>query len=346
MTGLKRKPLTTKAGQALSFTELGFGAAEIGNMGYVLTADAARETIDVAWSNGLRYFDTAPLYGLGLSERRLGEALRSHKRDDYVLSSKVGLVLDPAFHVATDIDIARTPPASPAFYDYSGDAIKRSVEASLARLGVDRIDILYVHDIDAKTHESAELADSHMQALTAGGGWRALDDLRASGAVTAIGAGLNEWQLCERMLSELDPDIFLLAGRFTLLEQEPLDTFLPACEAKGVGIVVGGPFNSGVLATGARGQLPIYDYDLAPSRIVKRVNALEEVCERHGVALPQAALHYPVAHPSVMSVIPGCMSADQVRQNADLMLKACPPDLWTELIAAGLLPRVEWIGAG
>ena len=248
--------------------------------------------------------------------------------------------------MAEEIDIARNPPASPAFYDYSGDAIKRSFDASLERLGLDRVDILYVHDIDAKTHESSELADAHMQALVSGGGWRALDDLRSSGVVKAIGAGLNEWQLCERMLSDLDPDIFLLAGRLTLLEQASLDTFLPACESRGVGIVVGGPFNSGVLATGARGQLPVYDYDLAPTRIVERVNALEAICERHGAQLPQAALQYPAAHPSVMSVIPGCMSPAQIKQNADLMLEACPSALWTDLIAAGLLPQTDWIGAG
>ena len=328
------KSLKTAAGVSLPFTALGLGAAEIGNMGCVLSDAEARETVQAAWSEGVRYFDTAPLYGLGLSELRLGEVLQDQPRESFTLSSKVGLLLDEAkAPPPRDVDIYPLAESGVSGYDYGYDAIKRSVEASLRRLGLDHIDVLYVHDIDEATHGAA--FERHFRDLVEGG-WRALDDLRRSGAVKAVGAGLNEWQMCERLLATVDPDIFLLAGRYTLLEQEALGSFLPECVTRGVGVVVGGPFNSGILATGARSR-PIYNYDLAPDWVVEKVNAIEDTCAQHGVALPQAALQYPLRHPAVLSVIPGCVSAQQVRQNAELMRREIPPGLWADLAGKELV---------
>ena len=328
------KLLNTRCGTVLTFTTLGFGGAEIGNMGSVQTDDVAIDTVRTALARGLRYFDTAPLYGLGLSEWRIGQALQPEDRSSYLVSSKVGLLLDEDWSAPKDVDFAVVDPAGSAHYDYSYDAIMRSFEASLKRLGLASIDILYVHDIDAETHASSAMADTHMRALVEGGGWRALDELRSSGVVKAIGAGLNEWPLCQRMLIELDPDIFLLAGRYTLLEQGAAATFLPACAERGVGVVVGGPFNSGILATGANANA-IYNYGLASERILAKVRNLEVVCARHGVALPSAALQYPLGHPAVISVIPGCTNTSQVNRNADMMATDIPTEFWKDLFSAG-----------
>ncbi|HEY3889491.1 MAG TPA: aldo/keto reductase, partial [Caulobacteraceae bacterium] len=209
-------------------------------------------------------------------------------------------------------------------------------EASLKRLGLDRVDILYVHDIDVMTHGSAEAAEARTRELIDRGGWRALDELRAAGDVAAIGAGVNEWQPCARLLDLADPDIFLLAGRYTLLEQEALTTLLPACARRGVGVVVGGPFNSGVLATG---PIPgaIYNYAPAPEAILRRTAEIEAICTRHGVKLAQAALAFPLGHPAVVSVIPGGQTPDQVAQNLALLNAPIPDTLWRDLKRAGLM---------
>lgn len=337
MSKLERTTLVTRTGHTLEFTSLGFGAAEVGNMGYVLPSEAAEATLDAAWTQGLRYFDTAPLYGLGLSERRLGAALAARPRSEVLVSTKVGLPLPADTTLPIDVDFARIAQPASELYDYSYDAIMRSVDASLKRLGMDHVDILYVHDIDARTHGSADKAERHLQVLR-DSGWRALDQLRQSGAVKAIGAGLNEWELCERMLQAFDPDLFLLAGRYTLLNQASLASFLPACVEMGVGVVVGGPFNSGILATGTKAEVPVYDYDLAPRDIVTRVEEIERICDRHGVLLPQAALQFPMRHPAVYSVIPGCMSPQQTIQNATLMMQQVPEQLWADLAKNGLVP--------
>jgi D-threo-aldose 1-dehydrogenase len=332
------KTLTTSAGATLSFTSLGFGGAQIGNMGCVLDEAEARATIQTAWSRGLRYFDTAPLYGLGLSEQRIGAALRGHQRDSFLISSKVGLELRPAAQRPSGLG---PTPASPSqdsigVYAYDYDAVMRSYEASLARLGASTIDILLVHDIDADTHGSSEVAKAHLRALVDGGGWRALDELRRTGSVKAIGAGLNEWETSQQLLSLLDPDIFLLAGRYTLLEQSSLDSFLPNCAAKGVGVIVGGPFNSGVLATGAIKNAR-YNYQIAPAWVLERVASIEAVCRDHGVALAQAALHFPLGHPVVVSVIPGSITPKDVERNADMLNRPVPKALWADLKSVGLL---------
>jgi D-threo-aldose 1-dehydrogenase len=330
------RALTTQAGRTLSFSALGFGAAPIGNMNRVLGEAEAEATVRQAWSLGLRYFDTAPLYGHGLSEQRVGAALRGEARGSYLLSTKVGRLLQPCAPGEEDSGIYLGVPPFRIAYDYSYGGVMRSHEASLARLGLDRIDILYVHDIDAMTHGSRDAAEARTRELIDQGGWRALDELRAAGDVAAIGAGVNEWQPCARLIELADPDIFLLAGRYTLLEQEALASLLPACVSRGIGVVVGGPYNSGILATGPIAGA-IYDYAPAPEPVLRRTAAIEAVCRRHGVPLARAALQFPLGHPAVVSVIPGGQTADQVVQNLALLNAPIPDTLWRDLKAAGLL---------
>jgi D-threo-aldose 1-dehydrogenase len=333
---LPTRTLTTQAGRTLDFSAVGFGAAPIGNMNRVLSEADAEATVRQAWTLGLRYFDTAPLYGHGLSEQRVGAALKGEPRDSFLLSTKVGRLLEPCAPGDQDSGIYLDVPPVRIAYDYSYDGVMRSYASSLARLGLDRVDILYVHDIDAMTHGSAEAAEARTRELIDRGGWRALDELRAAGDVAAIGAGVNEWEPCARLLELADPDIFLLAGRYTLLEQEALATLLPACSARGVGVVVGGPFNSGVLATGPIAGA-IYNYAPAPELILRRTAEIEAICRRHGVKLPQAALQFPLGHSSVVSVIPGGQTPDQVAQNLALLNAPIPDTLWADLKAAGLM---------
>jgi D-threo-aldose 1-dehydrogenase len=336
MTPATPRTLVTRAGRRLSFSPLGFGAAPLGNMHRILSEDAADATVRAAWSAGVRYFDTAPLYGHGLSEQRVGAALRDEDRETYVLSTKVGRLLEPCAPGQEDSGIYRGVPHRRVAYDYSYDGVMRSFEASLARLGLDRIDILLVHDIDAATHGSVDASERHLRALIDGGGWRALDDLRSARAVAAIGAGLNEWEMCQRLMGVADPDIFLLAGRYTLLEQTALDSFLPACASRGVGVVIGGPFNSGVLATGPSPGAQ-YNYGPAPDWVIARAEALQAVCRRHSVPLAYAALQFPLAHPAVVSVIAGAQTPDEVTRNAAGLASSAPPDLWADLMDAGLI---------
>src|SRR5580658_2861622 len=239
------REFTTPRGRTLSFTSLGFGGAAIGNMHRALAESDAWATLEAAWDGGLRYFDTAPLYGHGLSERRIGRFLAGRSRDAFLLSTKVGRLLEPCAPGEEASGIYKATPRLTVRFDYTADGVRRSLDASLQRLGLDRVDILYVHDLEARTHGPA--FEAHWAAL-ADGGWRALDELRARGTVAAIGLGANDAAACRRLLARFDPDLFLLAGRYTLLEQAPLEGLLPDCEARGVGVVVGGPFNSGVLA--------------------------------------------------------------------------------------------------
>jgi D-threo-aldose 1-dehydrogenase len=333
---LPTRTLTTQAGRTLAFSAFGFGAAPIGNMNRVLSEAEAEATVRQAWALGLRYFDTAPLYGHGLSEQRVGAALSGEARDAFLLSTKVGRLLEPCAPGDEDSGIYLGVQPVKVAYDYSYDGVMRSHEASLKRLGLDRIDILYVHDIDAMTHGSREAAEARTRELIDQGGWRALDQLRAAGDVAAIGAGVNEWEPCARLLELADPDIFLLAGRYTLLEQEALTSLLPACAARGVGVVIGGPFNSGILATGPI-EGAVYNYAPAPEPILRRTAAIEAVCAQHGVKLAQAALEFPLGHPAVVSVIPGGQTPDQVAQNLALLTAPIPTTLWAELKAAGLM---------
>lgn len=333
------KPLSRRqiGRTGLSVTSLGLGAAPLGNLYRPVTAAQAMETVEAALRAGLRYIDTAPYYGLGLSERRIGDAIRG--RDDIVLSTKVGRVLEPAPHLDTHGErygFVSPMPFEPVF-DYTRDAILRSHEQSLERLGLARVDILYVHDIGGQTHGDRD--PYYRSQLIDGGGLAALRQLREEGSVAAIGIGVNEIQVCLELMDQVELDVILLAGRYTLLEQNALDALFPRCLEAGTSIVVGGPFNSGVLATGSSGQSH-YNYASAPEDVLERVRRLEEVCAAHGVPLPAAALRFPLAHPAVAAVIPGFASADEVRSGVNFYHFPIPDALWADLRNGGLIdPR-------
>lgn len=321
----------------LSFTEMGFGTAPLGNLYRAISDEDARATLDAAWDAGVRYYDTAPLYGLGLSETRLNPFLRDKPRDAYVLSSKVGRLIQPcAPELRAGIGKWFDVPQRREHFDYSYDGIMRSFEHSFSRLGVDRIDILYVHDLCVFTHGSKEASDMRIDEFFGARGYDAMVSLRDQGLITAIGGGINEWEVCQHLAERGDFDLFLLAGRYTLLEQSALDSFLPLCEARGIGIVTGGPYNSGILATGAKPGA-FYNYDPAPQDILDRVNAIEAVCQNHGVRMLDAAFQFPLLHPTHVSVIPGGQAVAETRSNAEAAAAEIPAALWAELKAEGLM---------
>jgi len=312
----------------LEVDALGFGCASLGNLYHQVSDEEATEILSTAWARNFRHFDTAPHYGQGLSERRVGDALRAPDRKDHVLSTKVGRLLRPAGYAAERHSFVSPMPFD-IEYDYSYDGIMRSYEDSLQRLGLDRIDILYMHDIGAMTHgdNNARLFPIAME-----GGYRAMDELRQNGQVRAIGLGVNEYEVCEQAMEYGDWDCFLLAGRYTLLEQEALDTFLPKCVERNCSVVVGGPYNSGILATGVLGKGPRnYNYTAAPDAIVDRVAKLEAVCEEFGIPLPAAALQFPLAHPAVVSVIPGIGKVRRIDQTLKLFNTSIPDEFWTAI---------------
>lgn len=331
---LASRGFSTPAGRTLELPSLGFGGAPLGNMHRPLAEADARAVVQAAWQAGIRYFDTAPLYGHGLSEARIGAGLRGRPRGAFVISTKVGRVLEPCAPGQEASGIYRDTPAVRARFDYSYDGVMRSYVASLARLGLDRVDILFVHDLEARTHGSVEAAERRLRELIDHGGWRALDELRAAGDVAAIGAGVNQSEACARLLEVADPDLFLLAGRYTLLEQGPLAELFPACERRGVEVVIGGPFNSGILA---RGPGATFDYAAAPPTVVARVERLAAVCTRFEVSLRAAALQFAAAHPVVLSVIPGAQTTAELADNLALAASPIPDGFWTALKAEGLL---------
>ena len=327
-------PLRSLAG--LKVTELGFGTAPLGNLFRPLPDETARQTLAAAEQEGFGYYDTAPFYGFGLSERRLGDSLRRdalRHRKNIVLSTKVGRLLEPV-PGPVDEKQARhgyaTPMPFEPVYDYSYDAVMRSYQESLQRLGLSRIDILYIHDIGRLTHGAQNAA--HMTALTKGGGLKALEELRANGAISGFGMGVNEVAACLDVMDHARLDVILLAGRYTLLEQTSLDELFPRCEAAGTAIVVGGPYNSGILAVGTRTGAPLYyNYEPAPQDVIEKVRKIEVVCDRHGVPLAAAALQFPLAHKLVASVIPGLDSPERVAQTLSLYRHKIPAVLWQEL---------------
>jgi D-threo-aldose 1-dehydrogenase len=330
------RTFTSRSGATLTFTAMGFGTAPLGNLYRAMSQDESDATLEAAWEVGCRYFDTAPLYGLGLSETRLNPFLRSKRPERPILSTKVGRILqvcDPAERTGQGkfFDV----PARKELYDYSYDGVMRSLEHSFERLGVDEIDILFCHDVDVFTHGSKEASDRRIREFMEGG-YKALVKLRDSGVVKAIGAGINEWQVAETLARAGDFDLFLLAGRYTLLEQEALTSFLPYCVEKNMGIALGGPYNSGILATGPKPGA-FYNYDPAPPAILERVGRIQKVCEAHGVALAEAALAFPLAHPAVVSVIPGGQRPEEVRRNAANLQVKIPSSLWSDLKTEGLL---------
>ena len=320
----------------LTFTEHGFGTAPLGNLYRAISDDEADAILAMAWDSGLRYFDTAPLYGLGLSETRLNRFLRDKPRESYVLSTKIGRLLQPVPEDQREgPDKWFDVPARKLVYDYSYDGVMRSLEASFARLGVNRIDILFAHDLDLFTHGSEEVRSAHRRTFMEGG-YKALLKLRDEGVIAAFGAGLNEWQGAEWLAERGDFDLFLLAGRYTLLEQEALVSFLPLCQRRGIGIILGGPYNSGILATGA---VPgaYYNYDPAPQAVLDRVARLEQICADHQTRLLDAAFQFPLMHPSVLSVIPGGQGVGEMTSNIAASRAEIPPALWQDLKANGLM---------
>jgi D-threo-aldose 1-dehydrogenase len=333
---MKYRTFKAPSGASIRFSELGFGSAPLGNLFRPHTEKDAQATLEAAWRAGLRYYDTAPLYGLGLSETRLNHFLRGKKRASYVISTKVGrrMTVCPP-EQRTGIGKFFDTPSRREIYDYTYDGVMRSLEDSLERLGIDAVDILFVHDIDVFTHGSEAVRDAHVKTLMSSG-YKALTKLRDEKVVSAIGAGVNVWQVCETLLNQGDFDLFLLAGRYTLLEQEALASFLPLCEKRGAGIVLGGPYNSGILAMGpVKGAM--YNYEPAPKAILKKVAAIQEVCAAHKVKLPQAALRFPMLHPSVVSVIPGAASPKEVALNVKTIDVKIPKGLWKDLKLKGLM---------
>lgn len=333
---LKRRSFVARSGANLSFTELGFGTAPLGNLYQAVDEAAARKTLEAAWDAGCRYFDTAPLYGLGLSETRLNGFLRGKKRDDYLLSTKIGrlLALCPPGE-RTGIGKFFNTPTRREVFDYSLDGVLRSLEFSLERLGLDRIDIVYAHDVDIFTHGSKAASDKAIAELM-NGGYKALARLRDEKVIGAIGAGVNEWQVAETLARAGDFDLFLLAGRYTLLEQDALESFLPLCLEKNIGITLGGPFNSGILATGPKPGA-FYNYSEAPPKILARVKHIEQVCRAHGVKLAEAAIRFPLGHAAVKSVIPGGKKPAEIKRNAEMLRVKIPAALWRDLKAQGLM---------
>lgn len=321
----------------LRFSELGFGTAPLGNLFRAISSQAAQDTLQTAWDAGVRYFDTAPQYGLGLSETRLNPFLRGRRRDEYIVSSKVGRLLRPCRAGENHDGIGKwvEVPNRRGVFDYSHDGVLRSLEFTLERSGLDRLDIVYAHDLDVFTHGTAAAARARQEEFMAGG-YRALLSLRDQGVVRAIGAGVNEWQPCQWLAERGDFDLFLLAGRYTLLEQEALTSFLPLALQRGIGVVIGGPYNSGILATGARAGA-IYNYDPAPDWVMAKVARIEAVCAAHQTRLVDAAFQFPLRHPAVVSVIPGGQSVAEVTANARAAEVEIPPALWADLKAAGLM---------
>jgi D-threo-aldose 1-dehydrogenase len=319
----------------LRVSQMGFGGAPFGNLFSKVTDEDAEATIEAALAAGIRYFDTAPLYGHGLSEHRIGAALRDVPRDSFVLSTKIGRLLRPVRDGKVDGGHFIEPLPFEVVYDYGYDATLRSVEDSLQRLGMSRIDILLIHDVDVWTHGTEAASRRRIDEVMAGG-YRAMRGLREQGVVGAIGAGLNEWEVCQALAERGEFDCFLLAGRYTLLEQEALASFLPLCERRGISVIIGGPYNTGILA---RGDVPgvTYNYRPAPPEVLERVARIEAVCKRHGVALAEAAIQFPLRHPAVAAVIPGARAPYEIERNVAALAAPIPDALWADLRAEGLL---------
>jgi D-threo-aldose 1-dehydrogenase len=314
----------------LNVTRLGFGGASIGGLFAAVGDEDAISTVGHAWDLGIRTFDVAPLYGFGAAERRMGRALASRPRDEYVLSTKVGRLVLPRDAIVPGADVDEqdanyfhSDPVGLVF-DFSADGVRRSIEASLERLGLDHIDIVLIHD-----------PDDHWEAAI-GEAYPALARLRDQGAIRAIGAGMNQSAMLARFAREGDFDVFLLAGRYTLLDQEALAELLPLCIDRGISILVGGVMNSGVLADPRPGSR--FNYVPAPHEVVERARRLATVCERHDVPLRAAAIQFPLAHPAVRSLVAGVRRIDHLDEYPELMRRPIPADLWAELRSEGLIP--------
>jgi D-threo-aldose 1-dehydrogenase len=319
----------------IEVSALGFGAAPLGDLYSRLDEATAVASAEAALRVGINLLDTSPLYGHGLSEHRLGAALRRVPAADIVVSTKVGRVMDP-FKGRGDGSgyVGGLPHA--ARFDYSYDGAMRSLEQSLLRLGVGKIDIALIHDVDVWTHGRDAIERRFSEAMD--GAYRALDRLRGEGVVRAIGVGVNEADMCERFARAGDIDAVLLAGRYSLLEQPAAESFLPLAQQKGIGVMLGGVFNSGILATGAIAGAR-YNYKPAPPQILDKVARIEAVCRRHGVRLYEAALQFSIAHPAVGAVVLGAVAPGEVAEQIAALGKTIPAPLWSDLRGEGLLPE-------
>ncbi|MGH6924364.1 MAG: aldo/keto reductase [Propylenella sp.] len=332
MTEVDRRPL---GGTGLEVSVLGLGGAPLGDLYERIPEERAIETIETAYDEGLRLFDTSPFYGFGLSEHRFGQVLRRKPRGDFVLSTKIGRILKRPGTGSAERGVFVGGLNFDPVFDYSYDGCMRSIEDSYQRLGLSQIDIALIHDADIWTHGSAEGFERRFREAM-DGAYRALDELRSAGIVRAIGTGLNEVEATLRFAKAGDFDCFLLAGRYTLLEQDGLDDLFPLAESKNFSILLGGPFNSGILATGATPGAK-YNYRPAPPEIMERVGRIEKVSEAHRVPIAAAAIQFPLGHPRIASIIPGAVSPEEVRRNRELIAHRIPAALWDDLKREGLL---------
>jgi D-threo-aldose 1-dehydrogenase len=317
--GLPRRP-------DVRLTKLGFGGAPVGNLSSVVPDDVAAAALATSWDLGVRYVDTAPHYGLGLSERRIGSAYGGHPRDGWTLSTKVGRLLEPVPGGATGRDTDFHVPADRRrVWDFSRDGVLRSLESSLERLGTDRVDVVLVHDPDDHWQPASREAVP------------ALCELRDEGVIGAVGVGMNQSAMLTRFVRETDVDVVMCAGRYSLLEQPALADLLPAAVERGVGVLAAGVFNSGLLAREEPPATATYDYQPVPDQVLRRARELADVCREHGSTLPAAAVHLVLAHPAVVSVVLGMSTPDQVTRNVALLDAAPPADLWPDLVSRGLL---------
>jgi D-threo-aldose 1-dehydrogenase len=330
---VKPSEIRTNGRSGVAFTAFGFGGAPIGNFNGAFSETAAFDMVAQSWKQGVRFFDTAPGYGNGLSEYRLGNALRHFDREQAAVSTKVGRVLTPTLDAPKGNGQYLDIPPLVAGYDYSYDGVMRAVEQSMQRMLTDHFDMLFIHDCDRYSH-GADYADYLRQAIVSA--FPALESLREQGVVKAIGFGVNDTDVMTEAVRATDSDVCLLAGRYTLLEQEPLDDLLPICEERGVGIVLGGVYNSGILA---KGPVPgaRFNYGPAPKEVLDKAARIDDVCRRHGVALAAVAVQFAYAHPAVMSICLGSRDAAQQQRNVDHAETAVPHDLWDDLRDRGLV---------
>jgi D-threo-aldose 1-dehydrogenase len=329
----KRRVAKTK----LEVTTLGLGGAPMGGFRATISDAEAVALSDTAYEGGVRYFDTSPFYGYGRSELRMGAALRNKPREEFVLSTKVGRILHamkPGEKKPADFRDNGLPGFSPVF-DYTYDGVMRSLEHSHLRLGLAKIDIALIHDVDFWTIKDRKLLDERFKTVM-DGGFKALDELRKAGVIGAIGVGINESDTSLRFIKAGDFDCMLLAGRYTLLEQGGLEEFLPECVKRSVSVILGGPYNSGILTGGVKPGAT-HDYAAAPAPLIEKAQKIEAVCQRHGVELGAAAMQFPLFHPALCSVIPGALSSAEVKQNIARLSARIPVELWSELKREKLL---------
>ena len=332
MSSIPKRSLRT----GVELSTLGFGGAPLGELFDPVSETEAQETLQAAWDAGIRYYDTAPFYGYGKSEHRLGHFLRQQERKDFILSSKVGRVLT-ATRDLDSFDKGGWIGGLPFDYrfDYSYDGIMRSWEDSLQRLGLSSIDVLLIHDLDSFFHDSEQRFSAHVNQLITSG-WRALDELRSQGLIKAVGTGLNRMGALPRLIDAVDLDLSIVAMPYTLLDQEVLEEEFPLCEEHGVRIVIGAVFASGILVSGPT-EGARYAYDTASPEILDKTRRIQEVCQRHDVPLPAAAMQFPLGHPLVSAIIPGAMKPSHIQTNAKWFQHEIPADMWAELKTEGLL---------